>query len=196
MIRVGVTGGIGSGKSVVCSIIEHLGYRVYNADDRAKWLITNNVHLVNSIKQIFGNEAYVNGEYNRSFISKEVFANRFLLNQLNSAVHPVVAADFENWAKQNAYERIIFMEAAIVFESGFDSLLHKVIAVTAPNSLRIDRVMNRDGAIREQVVARINNQMPTSELVAKANFEIINDEHKLITPQIISIIDLIDSSSN
>lgn len=193
MMRVGVTGGIGSGKSVVCSAIERLGYSVYNADDRAKWLISNDAQLIDSIKQIFGNEAYVNGEYNRSFVRKMVFADSFLLNELNSAVHPVVAADFESWVKR-IDDSLVFMEAAIIFESGFNRLLDRIIAVTAPDEMRIERVMKRDGAIREQVLARMNNQMSTSELVAKSDFVILNDQHQLIIPQIIDVINLISSS--
>lgn len=191
MVKVGVTGGIGCGKSFVCQIIERMGYPVYNADSRARWLATNCDELIAGIKKLFGNEAYVNGEYNRKHVGKMVFANSALLKNLNALVHPAVANDFLIWAEKNSDFGLAFFEAAILYESHFDKLLDRIIAVTAPDELRIYRVMQRDDATMEQVVSRINSQMPTDRLVQKSDYVIVNDERQLILPQVINVIDSI-----
>lgn len=189
MLKIGITGGIGCGKSYVCNIFERMGYPVYNADNRAKWLIQNNDRLIASINQIFGNEAYINGEYNRKYISERVFANSLLLSELNAAVHPVVADDFLKWASAKQKSKIVFLEAAILFESNFNQMLNAVVAVAAPIDLRVRRVITRDSTTVEQILSRINNQMNSDILVQKSDFVIKNDEQLLLIPQVVKVID-------
>ena len=185
-MRIGITGGIGSGKSTVGQVLARIGYPLYLADSRAKWLIEHDAQLAARIAQLMGPQTYTDGRYNRPYVAQRVFGNPSLLQQLNALVHPAVAADFERWA--NAQHGLAFMEAAILFESQFDRLVHRTIAVTAPDHVRIERVMRRDGAVRQQVEARMLAQMPPQELAQRAHFCINNDGKTLILPQIISIL--------
>lgn len=185
-MRIGITGGIGSGKSTVGQVLIRMGYPLYEADSRAKWLIEHDVQLAASIAQLMGPQTYNDGHYNRAYVAQRVFGQPSLLQQLNALVHPAVAADFEHWA--STQPGMVFLEAAILFESQFDRLVHRTIAVSAPEHVRIERVMLRDGAVRQDVEARMQAQMPPKELVCRANFCVNNDGQSLIVPQIISIL--------
>ncbi len=187
MLKVGITGGIGSGKTLVCKLFETLGIPVYYADDRAKYLMTHNAELVAAIKASFGEEAYVNGELNRAYLSEKVFNNPEALAQLNALVHPAVRKDTEQWQLQQADKPYTLREAALLFESGSYKALDKIIVVTAPKSLRIARVMKRDGFTAEQVEARMKNQLPEEEKVAKADFIINNDEQHPLIEQVMAL---------
>jgi len=187
MLRVGITGGIGSGKSTIARIFNLLGIPIYNADARAKWLMANNAHLKNSIVNAFGEDSYIGNDLNRNYLAEKVFKDKKLVNQLNSLVHPRVAEDFENWcSKQNAV--YILKEAALLIESGSSQDLDYIILVSAPEDLRIKRVRNRDPERSlEQIKNIIKKQLNVKEAKASANYIIENDESQLVTPQVISI---------
>ena len=181
-MKIGITGGIGSGKTTVCSIFETLGIPVYYADDRAKWLMVNNETLKAKIVDTFGPAAYMEtGELNRAHIAKLAFSNQSLLEQLNAAVHPAVGHDAKSWNDAQTNVPYTLREAALLFESGSFKALDSVIVVTAPESLRLTRVMERDGVEAEAVRARMRKQMPEQEKVERADFVINNDgAHSLI----------------
>jgi len=189
MLKLGVTGGIGSGKTLVCTIISAMGYPVFNADYEAKRLIDNDTRIINSIKDLFGEEIYINNELNRKRVSELVFTNPLLLEKLNFIVHPAVVEYFNQWVKQFQSKSIVVKEAAILFESGANKGLNKIIGVIAPIELRIQRVIDRDKVSYESVLRRINNQYPQDELIKKCDSIIENDGVKLILPQIVKIIE-------
>ena len=188
MLKIGVTGSIGSGKSIVCKIFAQLGVPIYNADERAKHLMVSNDTIVKKVKLLFGNESYTeNGTLNRNHISKIVFENKQLLQELNQCVHPIVFADFDVWLleqKENKAPYII-KEAALMFETDSYKNIDKFIVVTAPIGDRIRRTMQRDNITKEEVEARMKNQMSQEEKLAKANFEIKNNEQDSLIEQIV-----------
>lgn len=189
MLKLGVTGGIGSGKTFVCTIISAMGYPVFNADYEAKMLINNDIRVINAIKNLFGDEIYINSELNRTKVAELVFSNPVMLEKLNSIVHPVVKDYFNQWANQNISKSIVVKEAAILFESGANIGLDKVIGVVSPLELRIKRVIERDNTSYEAVLNRIKNQYPQEELIKKCDYIIENDGVNLLLPQIIHVID-------
>lgn len=187
MLKIGITGCIGSGKSTVASVFSHLDIPVYNADERAKWLMANDAELLAGIKKLFGEEAYLSdGQLNRAHIATRAFGNRQLLEQLNAQVHPVVYRDFDAWCAQQ-HAPYVIKEAALMFESDSFKQLIAVIVVTAPETLRIERAMQRDGLTREAVLSRMQNQMTQEEKRSHAQFEVQNDEIHLIIPQILAL---------
>lgn len=177
MLKVGITGGIGSGKTTVCRKFEALGVPVYYADDRAKMLMREDKKLVAALKAAFGSQVYLeNGQINRAYLSQLVFNDKTKLETLNSLVHPAVFRDAQNWQEEQAAQGQAYSlkEAALLFESGSYQQLDKIIVVTAPEALRVQRVMQRDNLEKEQVLARMRNQMPQEEKEAKADFLIHN----------------------
>lgn len=182
MLRIGITGGIGSGKTTVCKIFETLGVPVYYADDRAKWLMVHEPKLVNQIKSLLGTEAYLpDGSLNRQYVAGKIFKKNSLRLGLNAIVHPAVQQDGQQWFNQLGDVPYGLYEAALLYESGGYQSFDFIIVVTAPEALRIERVVKRDGTTPEAVAARINSQMPEVEKVKKADFVINNDgQHSLI----------------
>ena len=192
--RVGITGGIGSGKTTVCQIFESLGIPVYYADEWAKWLINNEEEVKKGVLEIFGTEAYTpKGEYNRLFVAKIVFANKEKLAALNALVHPAVEIHSRAWHHKQAAAGAPYTlkEAALMIESGSHQFLDYLIVMTAPEALRIRRVMQRDGVTEEQVRVRMKNQMPEVEKVKLADFVIVNDGQQMLIPQVWQIHQLI-----
>lgn len=186
MLRVGLTGGIGSGKTVVSKVFETLGIPVYYADDAAKRLMNEDESLKEKIRSNFGEESYVDGRLNRTFLSSIVFADAEKLTLLNSLVHPATIEDARNWMQQQNAPYLI-KEAALIFESGSNKDLDKVIGVFAPEPLRILRVMKRDHITREEVLVRINKQMNEEEKMRLCNYVITNDEDEMIIPQVLKL---------
>ncbi len=174
MIKIGITGGIGSGKTTVCRIFQYLGVPVYNADAEAKKLMINNIILRKKIIALLGIDSYKNDELNRQFIANQVFNNQELLTKLNSYVHPVVKQDFIKWSSKQKASYVIY-EAALMIESGSYKLMDKLIVVSAPMDLRIDRVCQRDNVDPERVMERIRNQMSQEEMLRYADHVIAND---------------------
>lgn len=189
MLAIGITGGIGSGKSTVCHLFEGLGIPVYYADDRAKQLMVEDATLVLHIKNIFGEDAYLpDGTLNRVYISKIAFANHAKLEQLNAAVHPLVLADSKHWHQSQKNVPYTIKEAALLVESGGFKQLDKLIVVTAPFDLRLQRVVSRDNVQREQVLARMKAQLPEEEKIKLADFVIQNNGDKaLLEEQVLKI---------
>lgn len=183
---VGLTGGIGSGKTTVAKLFYKLGVPIYVTDIEAKKIMITDVKLIQSIKKMLGEQAYINGELNRSYISKKVFRNKELLHKLNAIVHPAVGVDFNNWYKEQKSSYVI-KESAILFESGSYKNCDLVITVTAPLVERIKRVVVRDNTTAEQVEARINNQLSEAKKIAKSNFVIHNEDLEETQRQVIEI---------
>jgi len=188
-LQVGITGGIGSGKSLVCKVFRILGIPAYDADSRAKILMTTDGILVEQIKKEFGSLSYDGeGELNRKFLSRTVFAKEDKLKKLNALVHPRVAVDYEQWVRAQTGCNYVLKEAALLFESGSYQMLDKVILVSAPREVRIKRVLARDThRTKEDVEQIILNQLSEAEKEAKANFIIRNNESELIVPQILNL---------
>lgn len=187
MLKIGITGGIGSGKSIVCSVFRLLGVPVYHADDRAKYLMENDIDIRTQIISLFGDEAYNGSNYNRKYIASLVFTNDSLLTKLNNIVHPYVANDFILWTelfKESAY---VIEEAAILFESGAGKKMDYNILVDAPEEQRIKRVMKRDNLTEEEVRIRINKQISTDKIRHLVDWIIVNNNKQLILPQILKI---------
>lgn len=186
MLKIGITGGIGSGKSIVAKVFEHLDIPVYNADTAAKSLMENDPGLRASITELFGTEAYLNGTLNRSFISSLVFKDPSLLAALNALVHPVTIQYGNEWMNRQSAPYVI-KEAALIFESGTQDELDYVIGVYAPQALRIHRVMQRDTVTREQVLQRMANQLDESLKMKLCDFVVINDDQQLVLPQVLKL---------
>lgn len=188
MLHIGITGGIGSGKTTVCKIFEILGIPIYYADMRAKWLMEHDPTLRESIIALLGEEAYaVEGRLNRGWIASRVLADPGLLQKLNGLVHPAVAIDGHTWQEAQSGVPYTLKEAALLYESGNYRSLDKIIVVTAPLEVRIARVTERDKASRETVLGWISKQMPEEEKVAQADFVIQNDGKHPLIPQVLEI---------
>jgi len=175
MLKVGITGGIGSGKSTITSLFHDLGVPIYNSDERAKWLLSNDVDLVDQIKILFGQESYSNNKLNRAHIANIVFQDNDMLKELNAIVHPLVKIDFENWLLLQKKEPLVIKEAAILIESGAYKELDVLIVVLADKKTRIKRVINRDNVSKEDVEKRMETQISDSERLKFANFSVDNN---------------------
>jgi dephospho-CoA kinase len=186
MLKIGITGGIGSGKSTVAKLFEVMGIPVYNADDAAKRLMNEDEKLKASIKQLFGEAAYTNGLLNRKYIADIVFTNPQKLETLNAIVHPITLQDAELWMNKQ-HSPYAIKEAALIFESGAQEQLDYVIGVYAPAPVRIQRTMQRDGVTREAVLARMNKQINETIKMRLCDFIITNDEQQLLIPQVIEL---------
>ena len=172
---IGLTGGIGSGKSTVAAFIEEMGYPVYNSDFWAKELVNQDEHLKKRVKDLLGDNAYDEyGNYNRKWISELVFENEPLLKNLNSIIHPAVKTHFENWVSiQNT--AFVFKETALLFELKLNEECYKSILITADDNLRMKRVMDRDGKTYREVEAIMEKQMPEKDKIRLADFVIYNN---------------------
>lgn len=187
MYKIGITGGIGSGKSIVCSIFEKMGYPVYYSDFEAKRILTQDKAVRNQVVSFFGNEAYVGDELNRKWIADQIFNDESKKIKLNSIIHPVVRTNFENWADlQNS--KIVLNEAAILFETGSYRNFDKTILVTAPEEIKIGRVVKRDKCSVEEVKQRMKNQWSDEKKIPLANFIIENDDCQSLLKQIDQIL--------
>ncbi len=187
MINVGITGGIGSGKSTVCKIFETLKVPVYYSDFEARVLSDSHPEIVLGVKKMFGEDIYVEGKMDRKRVGEIVFNNRSKLEALNQIIHPVVADHFENWKNNHKHYPYILKEAAILFESGAFKQVDKIITVTAPVDLRIDRVVKRDGLSKDDVQTRINNQMDDEAKISQSDFVIYCNDIELVIPQVVEI---------
>ena len=186
MLKIGLTGGIGSGKSTVAKVFEVLGMPVYYADDAAKKLMNEEGPLKQQIQKIFGATAYRNGQLDRKYVADIVFKKPDKLQLLNALVHPATINDAQKWMQRQRTSYAI-KEAALIFESGAQQQLDYVIGVYAPTPLRIQRTMQRDGITEEEVIARINKQMDENSKMQLCDFVIINDEEQLLIPQVVEV---------
>jgi dephospho-CoA kinase len=185
--KIGITGGIGTGKSTVSKILIALGYPVYFSDDRAKWLMENNQQLIAELTRLIGNETYIAGKLNRSFIAEKLFSNSQLKAKINELVHPVVRHDFNVWA-DSQQAPLLFQESALLVETGAYQLFDALIVVTAPLEQRIKRIQKRDGISINEINMRLTNQLAESEKIAVADYVISNDDHQPIVFQIQKIV--------
>jgi len=186
-LTIGITGGIGSGKSTVCQIFKILGIPVFEADVVAKTLINSNAEIRNGLVALFGREIYgSDNRINRKMLANLIFNDDNLLEHVNRLVHPVVRNEFINWIKTHDSKYIIH-EAAILFESGFYKMMDYTILVSAPEEMRIDRVSKRENITPEMVRGRMAKQWPDEEKRKLTTLELVNDNKKLIIPQILEI---------
>ncbi|MDR0995077.1 MAG: dephospho-CoA kinase [Tannerella sp.] len=179
--KIGITGGIGSGKSVVATLLETMGLPLYKADDEAKRLYETDDEVRSRMASLFGKEIYRGGHINRRLLASLIFGNPDLLARVNRIIHPAVKRDFEAWSKR--LDGICLFESAILYESGFDKQVDLVLMVYAPLELRLQRVMARDGLPREAVENRILNQMDDEEKCRRADYLIYNDDRQALLPQ-------------
>lgn len=187
--QIGITGGIGSGKSLVCKIFAQFGVPVYDADSHAKELMTTDGILISHIKKEFGDLSYnPDGSLNRAYLGDHVFFSEEKLLKLNNMVHPRVALDYEKWLSHHWDKRYILKEAALLFETGSYRTLDKIIVVSAPESLRLKRVLNRDVyRTVEQFKGIVEKQMPEDEKLKRADYIIVNDDTTLVIPQVLKL---------
>jgi len=187
-LKIGLTGGIGSGKSTISKVFSILNIPVYEADVKAKYLIENNQDLLKDIKSLLGSDSYFpNGHYNKVFVGQKVFGNPILLEKLNNLVHPRVREDFEKWVINHSTSKMVIKEAAIMKK---DNQLDKIIVVASPIDVRIERILKRDSfRTKEEVFEILKRQKNEKEYLEIADFIIKNDEAHLVIPQILKIID-------
>ena len=184
--KIGITGGIGSGKTIVCKVFEILGVPVYYADAQAKRLMNTEPELIASISEYFGNDIYEDKTLARKKLAEIVFNDPAALKKLNSLVHPAVARDFEYWRSQQT-SLYVLEEAAIIFESAIAHRFDRVILVTAPDDIRIKRVCARDNTTPDEAQKRMKNQLPEKTKITLADYIIYNDNIRMITPQVMEI---------
>lgn len=195
-LKIGVTGGIGAGKSIVCKIFSILGIPVFDADNRAKTLMVHDQNIVESIKKEFGDKAYlIDGKLNRAYLANHVFKNENRLKIINGIVHPAVKLDFDRWSKNHKSKSYLIKEAALLVESSSYKFLDYLITVTAPVDIRIARVLARDNhRTKKEVNEIISRQLNDEEKIAKSKFVITNYNHSLLIPQVLKIHEFLISS--
>jgi dephospho-CoA kinase len=187
MIKIGITGGIGSGKSVISHILRLLNYPVYDSDFWAKELMNNNPNIQQALTKRFGHETYQNNTLNRPFLAKQIFNNEDARLFVNSIVHPIVSQHFLDWA-ENQNTKLVFIESAILFSSGLDKIIDTTIFVDAPQQIRLQRAKLRDNSTDTAILARINSQSQEELYAKKHSNYIINNDNQLLIPQITTII--------
>ena len=173
MYKVGLTGGIGSGKSTVAELLNIRGVAIYDSDSRAKELMNGNEALREALIAAFGAECYTDAGLNRAWLAERVFGNKAELERLNAIVHPAVMRDFAAWAEAQEGDYVV-LESAILLEAGLEENVDVVVAVMAPKDIRLERAMQRDGASREQIEERMRNQMSDDERTDRAKYAVVN----------------------
>jgi dephospho-CoA kinase len=191
--KIGLTGGIGSGKSIICNILKIMGYPVFNSDDQAKLLMTTNNAVIQQIKNLFGEEAYIEDTLNRPYLASKVFYDEKLKLALNKIVHPAVRAAFDEWAILQK-KPLVFNEAAILYETGAYKTFDYTVLVAAPEEIRIARVTSRDKTTIEEVEQRMKNQWKDEVKIEMASYVINNDDTTLVTPKVIAMLKYFESA--
>ena len=186
MLKIGLTGGLGSGKTTVARIFEVLGIPVYYADEASKRLMNEDEAVKIAVKKTFGNDVYKDDKLDRKYLADIVFNDEGKLKMLNSIVHPATIMDAGNWIKNQTAPYII-KEAALLFESGSDKNLDYVIGVQSPLALRMQRAMQRDQISEKEIMSRINRQMDEEKKLQLCDFIIVNDEEQMIIPQVLEL---------
>lgn len=183
---IAITGGIGCGKSIVSLILKEMGYEVYDCDCKAKYLMDNSPIIKDCLKSTFGNDIIIDGTINRVKLANIVFNNKEKLVKLNNIVHSSVKEDLISWKLENSHKKLLFVETAILYQSGLDSIVDEVWEVNAPLEIRIERVMKRNNISRQDVLSRIESQK--YEILAQADYIITNDDKVAILPQLVTIL--------
>jgi dephospho-CoA kinase len=187
-LSIGITGGIGSGKTLISRIFRNLGIPVYYSDERARYLMNYEENLIMEIRKTFGPDSFLKGTLNREYLAKEVFGHKEKLEQLNQLVHPAVQQDFSIWQTRQKHAPYSLKEAALLFETGSYRELDRTILVIAPENLRIERILLRDPHRSDADVKKIiASQMADEDKRKLADYIILNDENKLVIPQVIKI---------
>lgn len=187
-IKLGITGGIGSGKSVVSRLLQLCGVPVYISDDEAKQLTATDEIIRSQLIDLLGEEVYANGQLNKPLLANYLFANAEHANRVNGIIHPRVKAHFQEWCMAHKEAPIVAMESAILIEAGFVGEVDRIVSVYAPNEIRMKRAMQRDGATRQQIEQRMQRQMSDEAKREVAHFTIINDGETLLIPQVLELI--------
>ena len=196
MVKViGLTGGIGSGKTTIANFFKEKGVPVYIADDEAK-KVMQSIEIIDQIKSVFGETLFENNILNRAKLAEIVFNNADKLAQLNAIVHPAVKKDFENWLQQHKNDQYVVYEAAILFESGRYKECDYIVTVTAPIEVRIERVMKRDNTTREQVLSRMKMQWNDEKRISLSNFVINNSNLKIANEEVVKILKILNIKQN
>ena len=194
MIKLGITGGIGSGKSTVATLFQLHGVPVYNADEETKKLNNSSPIIKEQLMKHFGDDLYPNNELDKKKFAHIIFNDAEKLKLANSIIHPEVLRHFTNWCNQHSNQPIVALEAAILFESNFHKYLDKVITVYSPLQLRIKRVSKRDKVSKEMVRSRIKHQMPENEKIDMSEYVIFNDNQHSLIKQVEKLLKEINSS--
>lgn len=189
MIKIAITGGIGSGKSYVSHLLEDMNIPVYNADNEAKRLTVSDEGIRRELVALLGEEVYKEGALNRPLLASYLFSDPAHAAQINAVIHPRVRKDFTAWAERLEGCEVAGMESAILYEASFEDTVDAVVMVYAPVDLRVQRAMYRDGASEEQVRARIAAQMDDDEKCRRADFTVVNDGIQPLIPQLNAIIE-------
>ena len=186
LIKIGVTGGIGSGKSFLSSMLKERGIPVFDSDTEAKKLMLTDVFIISSLKSLLGEDVYTGGKLNKPLLASYIFSSADNAAKINSIVYPRVKKAFLSWADErfSGGDRVVAIESAILFESGFSDVVDKIVTVVAPIDVRVSRVMSRDSTTRDKVMERINSQMGDDEKISKSDFIIENDGRKPLNEQI------------
>ena len=187
---IGITGGIGAGKSTVSTICKHLGFKVYNSDQRAKEIVSEDPIIKKKLISFFGNNIYINGVLDRKFLSDKIFNDKSSLEQINSIIHPAVKKDFNSWVINNSNEKILFKESALLFESGAYKELDKIILIVSDKNLRVSRVLNRDqNRSKKEIESIIDKQIDEVDAIKYADIVIDNNHKKMLLPSVIKEIE-------
>lgn len=187
---IGITGGIGAGKSTVSTICKHLGFKVYNSDQRAKEIVSEDSTIKKKLISFFGNNIYKNGVLDRKFLSDKIFNDKSSLQQINSIIHPAVKKDFNSWVINNLNEKILFKESALLLESGAYKELDKIILIVSDKNLRVSRVLNRDqNRSKKEIESIIDKQIDEVDAIKYADIVIDNNHKKMLLPSVIKEIE-------
>jgi len=187
---IGITGGIGAGKSTVSTICKHLGFKVYNSDQRAKEIVSEDSIIKKKLISFFGNNIYKNGVLDRKFLSDKIFNDKSSLEQINSIIHPAVKKDFNSWVINNSNEKILFKESALLLESGAYKELDKIILIASDKNLRVSRVLNRDqNRSKKEIESIIDKQIDEVDAIKYADIVIDNNHKKMLLPSVIKEIE-------
>ena len=190
MIKVGITGGIGAGKTIVAQILKALGYPVYPADREAKRLMTESPEIKKAVIALLGENAFEGSQLNRPFIAQSLFGNNILLKKINALVHPAVKSDFLWWVATFPSSSLLFIESALIYQANLQNELNTIVSITAPLPLRIERIMKRDGITERAALNRIAAQKEEEEKALNAGVTICNDNQTALIPQVQSLLDM------
>lgn len=187
MIKIGITGGIGSGKSLICQMFSRLGVPVFYADIAGRILSETDPQIIRDLTRLLGSDIYIGKSLNRNLMSALLFNNKSLLNKVNQIIHPRVAANFNEWCADYLEYPYVLEESAILFESHANLNFDKIIMVAAPEDIRINRVMSRGNMTLEKIQAIIKNQLPEQEKIVRSHHVIVNDDTTLVIPQVLQL---------
>ncbi len=194
MIRVGITGGIGSGKSIVCEVFRKLNVPVFSSDLEARYLTNNDPEIRKGLISLAGDRIFEGQKLDRKLLAKYIFNDKELLAKVNKLIHPRIADCFRNWCLLHGNRSYVIQESAIIFESGANRMMDKIITVSCPQDIRISRVIAREHASMETIMAIIGNQMPEQEKISRSDHIIQNDGTRLVIPQVLYLHRLFSSN--